>query len=129
MSKVADGGNALCFLFRRLNFLCFRVLVSFQCVVSVKRVTSQSVCKVFFCSLRIANCYGKFGHHVWRCNLTKVNDRVFSSFLSKKAGHPAHHRHPAYVISCLLIEEKQTSQHHHILCKSSALSHQFFVVD
>ena len=95
MSKVADGGNALCFLFRRLNFLCFRVLVSFQCVVSVKRVTSQSVCKVFFCSLRIANCYGKFGHHVWRCNLTKVNDRVFFSFLSKKAGHPAHHRHPA----------------------------------
>ena len=84
MSKVADGGNALCFLFRRLNFLCFRVLVSFQCVVSVKRVTSQSVCKVFFCSLRIANCYGKFGHHVWRCNLTKVNDRVFSSFLEKK---------------------------------------------
>jgi hypothetical protein len=95
MSKVADGGNALCFLFRRLNFLCFRVLVSFQCVVSVKRVTLQSVCKVFFCSLRIANCYGKFGHHVWRCNLTKVNDRVFFSFLSKKAGHPAHHRHPA----------------------------------
>ena len=53
--KGCRWGNALCFLFRRLNFLCFRVLVSFQCVVSVKRVTSQSVCKVFFCSLRIAN--------------------------------------------------------------------------
>ena len=95
MSKVADGETPFVFYFADRMFLCLSYSVSFQCAVCVKRVTSQSVCKVFFCSLRIANCYGKFGHHVWRCNLTKVNDRVFFSFLSKKAGHPAHHRHPA----------------------------------
>ena len=35
MSKVADGRNAHCFLFRRLKFLCLLVPVSFQCVLGV----------------------------------------------------------------------------------------------
>ncbi len=54
---------------------------------------------------------------MWRCNLIKVNDRVFFFFwfLEIKTGNPA------YVISCLaflVIEEKQISKNYQILCKS-----------